>query len=251
MQSLFNLTTGDLVRGFNFISKICAAELGEINILPTDRIVTSACDADYLWNRAKNAENDHVEFLNAGYKRVYRTHFGGNESYDDMDFHIYISNLDNSYSVLYLREAKFTKDQQASINVIIPDLSKVVGDKIVSKDMIIYKVIYNIFNYFLNINHDPCICGSGTAILHEVSALNKSSISYIRKLSSVFTLLTGLFPEEFVPEQEMSQELINISDTMFHDQTLIGRAKEGHVVIMGVGGYHLFDYLYEIGSIID
>lgn len=244
MQSLFNLTTGNLIQGFNFISKICAAELGEINILPTDRIITSAVDAEYFWERAKNGANVPmaIGILNAGYKRVYRTHFS-EDPYSIINFRIYISNMGskNSKYVSFLKETKFTKDQTMSINIVIPDLGYVTGDETISKDMRIYKIICNIFNYFLSINHDPFfyVMEAGT------STFDKSIIKYISKLSSVFTLMTGLFPEGFVPDNEMSEDLIDLSDDMF--RTLTGRSREGHAIIKESEDL-LLDYMFKISN---
>ena len=147
---------------------------------------------------------------------------------------------ENKY-VSFLKEAKFTKDQTMSINIVIPDLSYVTGDETISKDMRIYKIIYNIFNYFLNISHDPFFYGMET----DASTFNKSIIKYISKLSSVFTLMTGLFPEGFIPDHKMSEDLIDISDDMF--RTLTGRSREGHAIIKESEDL-LLDYMSKISN---
>lgn len=254
MQSIFDLTSSDLVRAFNFISKVCAAELGEINILSTDRIIRSI-GADYFWDRAKRSGNSKLsmEILNAGYKRVYSIHLGEENSCIEFDFRIYISssNYENKFSVVYLKNPRFTKDQEVSINIIIPDLSEVTESEISSKHIKIFNIINNIFMCFLNVNHDPLICGMGTVVGFD-SGINNSSINYkyIKDLSFIFTLLTGLFPEEFVPADEVdgtNKDLISISDTMFRDQELIGRAREGHVIIIDHDQL-LFDYMIDIGN---
>lgn len=252
MQSVFDLSTAELIRGFNFISKVCAAELDEITINPTDRIITSANDGEYFWEKVKRVSNSDkaMGILDAGYKRMYRLHFGKKDEFNEIDIRIYISNLEseNNRYVSFLREVKFTKDQVASINMVIPDLSIMTESETISKNMKVFKTIYNIFRCFLNANHDPLICGCGTLITDINFPMAESANNYIKDLSRIFTLLTGLFPEGFVPDHEMSDRLIKIAETMYQDRTLIDRAREGHIIIMGVNCFKLLEYMERIGG---
>ena len=57
--------------------------------------------------------------------------------------------------------------------------------------------------------------------------------------------MTGLFPEGFIPDHKMSEDLIDISDDMF--RTLTGRSREGHAIIKESEDL-LLDYMSKISN---
>lgn len=248
MQSIFDITTDNLIKGINFISKVCAAELGEINILPTDRIISSAMnkDTEFFWDRALNTEQyrPSIEYLKAGYKRVYRTILRNeNVQYnDDTDFRIYVSNIEGDTRVSVLNEIKITKDQTSNINIIIPNLYYVKGNENIDKDQCLFIIIKNIFAFFLKANRNSYECGNRGLSVLNIFNVSKKMNKFINDFASVFAILTGLFPDDFAPNK-MSRKLLTLSEIMFKNEKLMSKAKDGYMIINNTKDYLFIDYM--------
>lgn len=196
MVSVLDIETEDLIRGFNFISRVFAAELGEAEISPTDRITASAQNimTETLWERmcARRTKDDLKDLLDRSYRRCYRFTCKKSKLGESLfDFRIYVANftIEESDRVISYGIPLFTTDQDNVVLVVIPNMSC----KQVDNDRL-FKVIRSVF----------------TRLLYNCRGYSKEEHVYFKSFLELvikfFALLTGLFPESFDPKLEHYME---------------------------------------------